>query len=313
MAKKKPYRFIVYLAARAGAAVLALLPRRWALALARGVGYLGYFLVSSQRTKILKNLKFAYGEEKSREEIEGIARKVLGNMLQTAFDFLRFTQFARSGKVPPFVETGEAFSFCKDILQEGKGLIIMTAHMGNWELLAGIFGMQGFTGAVVGRRIYYEPYNRWIVGLRGSVNVRTIYRDQAVRDIHGQLKQNGIVGLLPDQDMDNLRGVFVDFFGHPAYTSVAPVKLAMSTGAPLLPAFLVRLPGDRYKLVIGKPIRPKSEGNRDEAVRKYTEAWMRCFEEMIRQYPDQWAWMHDRWKTTPQKLASQKKEEVRVS
>ncbi len=313
MAKKKPYRFIVYLAARCAALVLSFFSRRWALALARGIGHLGYLLVPSLRTKILKNLKFAYGEEKTSRETEAIAEKVLGHMLQTAFDFLRFSQFARSRKVPPFIETGEAFSLCKDILQEGKGLIIMTAHMGNWELLAGIFGMQGFSGAVVGRHIYYEPYNRWIVALREAVKIRTIYRDQAVRDIHEQLKQNGIVGLLPDQDMDNIRGIFVDFFGRPAYTSIAPVKFALATGTPLLPAFLVRVPGDRYKLMTGKLIRPKMDGNRDEAVRRYTEVWMRCFEEMIRQYPDQWAWMHDRWKTTPQKLASQKKEEVRVS
>lgn len=313
MAKKKPYRFFVYLAARCGAAILALFPRRWALALARGVGYLGYFCVASLRNEILKNLKFAYGEEKTPREREAIAKKVLGHMLQTAFDFLLFTQFARFKKVPPFIGVGEAFSLCKDILQEGKGLIIMTAHMGNWELLAGIFTMQGFAGAVVGRRIYYEPYNRWIVRLREAVKVHTIYRDRAVRGIHEQLKRNGIVGLLPDQDMDNVRGIFVDFFGHPAYTSVAPVKFALSGKVPILPAFLVRLPGDRYKLVTGKLIRPKMEGDRDEAIRKYTEVWMQCFEEMIRQYPDQWAWMHDRWETTPQSMAFQKQGEVSVS
>ena len=313
MAKKKPYRFIVYLAARCGAAILALLPRRLALALARGIGYLGYLGIASLRTEIRKNLKFAYGEEKTSREIEAIAGKVLGNILQTAFDFLWFTQFVWLKKAPSFVEVGEAYSLCKDILQEGKGLIIMTAHMGNWELLAGIVTMQGFKGAVVGRRIYYEPYNRWIVRLREAVKVRTIYRNHAVRGIHEQLRQNGIVGLLPDQDMDNVRGIFVDFFGHPAYTSIAPVKFALSSGAPILPAFLVRLPGDRYKLVTGKPIRPQLEGDRHETIRKYTEAWMKYFEEMIRQYPDQWAWMHDRWKTTPQKVASQKQQEVSLS
>jgi len=306
VAKKKSYRFIVYLAARCGAAVLAFLPRCLALALARGIGTLGYLGVASLREEIRKNLKFAYGGEKTSQEIEAIGKKVLGHMLQTAFDFLRFTQFARFKKIPSFIEVDEAFSVYKDILQEGKGLIIMTAHMGNWELLAGVITMQGFTGAVIGRRIYYEPYNRWIVRLRKAVKVYTIYRDQAVREIHELLKQNGIVGLLPDQDMDNVRGIFVDFFGHPAYTSIAPVKFALSSGAPILPAFLVRLPGDRYKLVTGEPIRPRVEGDRAEAVRKYTEKWMRCFEEMIRKFPDQWAWMHDRWKTTPQMMAFQK-------
>jgi KDO2-lipid IV(A) lauroyltransferase len=179
----------------------------------------------------------------------------------------------------------------------------MTAHMGNWELLAGIFGLQGFQGGVVGRRIYYEPYNRWIVGLRDSVGVQTIYQDEAVRQIHKHLKAGAIVGLLPDQDMDRVRGIFVDFFGTPAFTSVAPVKIAMAAEVPVLPAFMIRLPGNRYKLVLGEVFRPRIEGNdRQASIRKYTETWMREFEKMIRQYPDQWGWMHDRWKTTPEQV-----------
>ena len=180
----------------------------------------------------------------------------------------------------------------------------MTAHLGNWELLAGIICLQGFRGAVVGRRIYYEPYNRWIVGLRSAVGIRTIYQDEAVRQIHAHLKAGEIVGLLPDQDRDSVRGIFVDFFGRPAYTSVAPVKFAMASGAPILPAFMVRMPGNRYKLLLGKLMRPKIEGgDRTASIRKFTEAWMKDFEEVIRQYPDEWGWMHDRWKTKPEDVA----------
>ena len=181
----------------------------------------------------------------------------------------------------------------------------MTAHLGNWELLPRMFGLEGFRGGVVGRRIYYEPYNRWIVGLRGSVGVQTIYQDEAVRQIHAHLKAGEIVGLLPDQDRDSVRGIFVDFFGRPAYTSVAPVKFAMASGAPILPAFMVRMPGNRYKLLLGNLIRPKiEEGDRTASIRKYTEAWMKDFEEVIRRYPEQWGWMHDRWKTKPDGVAA---------
>lgn len=303
MAKRKFYRYPLYLLTRLGAGLLLVLPRSLALALANGLGNLGYKFVARQRTKILENLKFAYGSAKSPEELGTIGRGVMGHMLQTAVDFLRFATLSRDQAVS-FVETGEAYSFCKDILQEGRGLIIMTPHMGNWELLAGIFGLQGFRGAVVGRRIYYEPYNRWIVGLRSSVGVQTIYQDEAARQIHKHLKAGEIVGLLPDQDMDRVRGVFVDFFGKPAYTSVAPVKLAMAAGAPILPACMVRMPGDRYKLLLGNLIRPKIEdGDRAASIRKYTEAWMKDFEEVIRRYPEQWGWMHDRWKTKPEQTA----------
>ncbi len=300
MAKYRIYRYPLYLLTRLAAGLLLVLPRSWALAFANGVGYLGYGLVPRQRTKILENLKFAYGDTKSPVELETIGRQVLGHMLQTAVDVLRFATLSRD-QAALIVEAGEAYSFCKDILQEGRGLIIMTAHLGNWELLAGSFCLHGFKGAVIARRIYYEPYNRWIVGLRSAVNVRTIYQDEAVRQTHATLRAGEIVGILPDQDRDSVRGIFVDFFGKPAYTSVAPVKFAMASGAPILPAFMVRMPGGRYKLLLGNLIRPKIEaGDRAASIRKYTEAWMKDFEEVIRRYPGQWGWMHDRWKTRPE-------------
>lgn len=310
MARRRFYRYPLYLLTRFGSGLLLILPRSWALALANGVGHLGYQFVSRQRKKILENLKFAYGDTKSPVALETIGRRVMGHMLQTAVDFLRFVALSRD-QAASFVEAGDAYSFCKDILQEGKGLIIMTAHLGNWELLAGVFGLQSFRGAVVGRRIYYEPYNRWIVGLRRAVGIRTIYQNEAVRQIHVCLKSGEIVGLLPDQDRDNVRGIFVDFFGRPAYTSVAPVKLSMASGAPILPAFMVRMPGNRYKLFLGNLIRPKIENNdRTASIRKYTEAWMKDFEEMIRRYPEQWGWMHDRWKTKPGEVALAKLKET---
>ncbi|HNX68006.1 MAG TPA: lysophospholipid acyltransferase family protein [Candidatus Omnitrophota bacterium] len=309
MAKRRLYRYPLYLLARLATLPFYVLPRSWSLALARMIGFLGYRFVTVQRNKILENLRFAYGESKSQDELSAIGQNVMGHMLQTAVDFFLFAGLSRN-KAASFVETGDAYSVCKDILQEGKGLIIMTAHMGNWELLAGIFGLQGFRGGVVGRRIYYEPYNRWIVGLRRSVGVETIYQDEAVRKIHAHLKAGEIVGLLPDQDMDRVRGIFVNFFGKPAYTSIAPVKFAMASKTPLLPAFMIRLPGDRYKLVLGKLICPEIGTDRSASIRKYTEAWMQSFEEIIRQYPDQWAWMHNRWKTTPEKLGLKLEEAV---
>ena len=237
----------------------------------------------------------------------------MGHMLRTAMDFLLFSRLSPE-RAKAVVDTGEAFSLCKDILQEGKGLIIMTAHMGNWELLAGIFCMHGFPGGVIGRRIYYEPYNQWIVRLRNAVKVQTIYQDEAVRQVHKLLKAGEIIGLLPDQDRDNVRGIFVDFFGMQAYTTVAPVKFAITSGAPILPAFMVRMPGNRYKLFLGKVIRPKIEnGDRPASIRKYTEAWMQDFEAVIRQYPEQWGWMHGRWKTTSEQVAAELKETVKHS
>lgn len=307
MAKKKFYRYPLYLLARFAASGLLVLPRSLALAVARIGGRLGYWLIGVQRNKILENLRFAYAGEKTEKEIRKIASGVITNQLETFVDFLRFAKLSRE-TAASFIEAGEAFQSCKDILQEGKGLIIMTAHLGNWELLAGLFGLQGFHGAVVGRRIYYEPYNQWIVGLRRAVGVETIYQTEAVRKVRDHLRRGEIVGLLPDQDMDRMRGIFVDFFGKPAYTSVAPVKFALANNTPILPAFMVRMPNNHYRLVLGELIRPKKSDDRDAVIQEATTAWMRSFEKVIRAYPAQWGWMHNRWRTTPEMIEARKRE-----
>jgi len=298
MAKKKPYRFFVYLIARAAAFLLLLFPRAAALALAHGAGTLGFYLVSRQREKALKSLRLAWGNEKSEEEIRRIAKGVFQNFAKTAVEILRLPGLSQK-KLAGLVDLGNAVDVYQSLLAEGKGLIAITAHIGNWELLAGSFGLMGFRGAVIARRIYYEPYNRWIVGLRQSIGVPTIYREGASREILKVLGRGEIIGMLPDQDIDSLRGVFVNFFGRPAYTPVAPVRLALQFGTPILPNFLIRQKDGRYKIVLGKVIRPVVGDRGEEAVRKTTEQWMASFEEVIRQYPDQWGWMHDRWKTQP--------------
>ena len=309
MAKRKPYRFVLYLFVRAGAWLVFILPRGWALFLAERAAGLGYRLIERQRRKTLEHLSQAYGGQKTQADLEKLAKRVFENFAFTAVELLQFKKL-NFEKVSEFVDFGDAFKVYDSLLAEGKGLISVTAHLGNWELLAGVFGLKGYRGSVLARRIYYEPYNRWIVGLRAALKVPTTYRDDASREILKRLANGEIVGLLPDQDIDSLKGIFVDFFGRPAYTPVAPVRLALTTGAPIQPNYMVRTARDRYRLVLGKVIRPKVETTRDAAVKKYTQEWMAQFEEVIREYPEQWAWMHDRWKTKPAADSSFKGKEI---
>jgi KDO2-lipid IV(A) lauroyltransferase len=131
------------------------------------------------------------------------------------------------------------------------------------------------------------------------VGLTTIYRDESPRELLRRLHRNEVIGILPDQDIDSLNGIFVEFFGRPAYTPVAPAKLALACRAPILPNFLVRLPGGRYRILVEDPIRPEEYAGRPDAVEAVTTAWMKACEKVIRRYPDQWSWMHDRWKTRP--------------
>ncbi len=299
MAKRKLYRYPVYLLARTGAALLAALPRPVLMLVGRYAGRAAYHLISRQRNRALENLRKAYGSEKSQEEIERIAKKSFEHLTLTALELLKFPGLTWN-KASRMIDAGRAFETYHDLLKEGHGLISLTAHIGNWELLAGSFVLSGTcSGAVVARRIYFEPYNRWIMGLRAAIGLPTLYRDGSAKELIGILRRNEVIGLLPDQDMDSLKGVFVDYFGRSAYTPEAPVRMALATGAPIVTNFLIRQPDNRYRIVIGGVIRPRIRTTRDEAIQEYTQEWSRQFEAVIRQYPEQWAWMHDRWKTRP--------------
>lgn len=297
MAKKKPYRFFLYLFARAVAGAVFLLPRVWALGLAKQVGRLSFWIVSRQREKTLHHLRIAFDKEKSETEIGQIGCEVFENLAMTGAEMLQFSKL-NLGKILGMVEgTDAGYRRYDEILARGRGLISITAHIGNWELLAGIMFMNGCRGAVLGKRIYYEPYNRWVLAIRDALKIPVIDREQSTREILKRLANNEAIGLLPDQDMDRTKGIYVPFFGRPAYTSVAVARLSIASGAAILPNFLVRKEDKTYRLILGDTIEPNLQTDRDEETKRMTEAWMQQFEKVIRQYPGQWAWMHNRWRT----------------
>lgn len=298
MAKHKPYRVLVYGLARGLGFILYLLPRPCLLAFGSFLGTTAYYLVPHHRAGTIANLTKAFGREKSPAEIKKIARGVFKNLAQTAMEVLQFPKW-KNYPLDRLIEFGDAAEKYKSLLSEGKGLITITSHIGNWELLGGIPSMKGFQSQAIARRLRDPRFHNWVESLRHSIGVRLIYRDDSPRLIFQCLKKGEALGLLPDQDISGLKGVFVDFFGHPAHTSIAPVKLSLATGAPLVCIFLVRIPGGRYKIIFGETIRPQIETTEEESLKKYTALWMRDVENVIRAYPDQWGWMHDRWKTQP--------------
>ncbi len=297
MAKKKAYRYPLYLVARGAAEFSNLLPQAWAMALARFIGGIAFETVSRQREKALTHLRQAFASSMTEEEIRALGKKVFENMAMTLAEIIRFPKIGNDimSLVANHAEVAEVY---RRILAEGKGVISVTAHVGNWELLGGIVFSQGFPGLVLGRRIYFEPYNRWIINLRKAVKVETLDRDHSSREIMRRLRRNEIVGLLPDQDIESLKGIFVPFFGKLAHTPISIARISVACDAPILPNFMIR-EGNRYRAVFGEVIRPVPGADREKEARRMTEEWMRQFEKIIRQYPEQWAWMHDRWKTQP--------------
>ena len=295
--KKKWYRPVLYICARSIQPLLLFLPRVIVLGIAKLLGWSAFYFLKRERERTLSHIRYAFGSSKDEQWCTQIVRRVFVNMALTAADFARFPRM-RMKHIEALVTT-VGMEKVEDIMQrQERGLIVITAHLGNWELIAATFMNHGYTGCVLGTEIYYSLYNQIIIDLRESQKVYTFYRDRSPKDILRRLKSGEVVGILPDQDIADVEGIFLDFFGKPAYTPTGPVKLALAADVPIILAFMVRA-GDRYRLLFDDIIEPVLfEGeDKTKAVERMTRRWHTIVERYIKAYPDQWVWMHNRWKT----------------
>jgi len=292
--KFKLRRYYLYYLARVSAFKIYLLPRAVSMALAGMAGIGAFLLASKYRNRALDNLKSVFGNTKSDAEIRRIARAVFVNLAKNAIELVNLPKISASN-IDSLVSI-EGRAILDGELAKGRGVIVVTGHFGNWELMPVTLRIKGYAGSVIGRRIYFDRYDRYLNSLRKTHGVEIIYRDDSPRKILKVLKSNGVLGIVADQDVDSVDGVFVDFFGHPAYTPLGPVALAKVTGASLVPAFMIRA-GRRHRLVFEKPIELIDTGDKDADNTENTKRWSDVVEAYIRKYPDQWVWMHRRWKT----------------
>ena len=269
----------------------------WPLAggLGRLVGLAAHGLLAGHRRLALEHLARAIGQERSEPERRRIARAVFENLGRSALEWLRLPGL--SDRALQQLVRCEGLEHLRSALREGRGVIAVTAHIGNWELIALYLRSLGFEGAVLARRLRYPEYEAFLTSMRAAKGVATLARG-SLKETARCLRANRIVGMLPDQDVDSLEGMFVDFFGHPAHTPVGPAALSLMTGAPIVPCFMIR-EGPRFRLVIEPPLHAPVGADRAEALRELTEAWSGAVESHIRRFPEQWVWMHRRWKTQP--------------
>jgi len=271
------------------------LPAGLSRALGASLGLLAYGLLRSQRRLTQAHLAFALGESVSLPQRRRIARQVFVNLGRSAVEWLRLPRMS-SRRLQALVAC-EGLEHLRGAIAKGSGAIVVTAHFGNWELIPLYLKSLGFEGGVLARRLRYPEYESFLISMRGAQGIPTFARG-SVKEVAKLLRANQIIGMLPDQDMDSLEGIFVNFFGHPAYTLVGPAALSLMTGSPIVPCFMIR-EGGRFRLVIEPPVTVPQTADRMEALTRLTQAWSDVIESYVRRYPQQWAWMHRRWKTTP--------------
>jgi KDO2-lipid IV(A) lauroyltransferase len=272
------------------------IPLRWRIHFFTGLALVFYHLSPRRRLIALHNLQNAF-PEKSTTEIIMIAKGVYRNMAFIAAEFFDIPWLTKD-RIRERVEV-EGLEHCVEALNKNRGLLIVGAHFGNWELQAIAFSLFFQPLLFLYRPLDNLFLDRLVTSVRSSTGNTPLVKNKAMRKMLRTLKVNGIIGLLIDQNWSRYEGVFVDFFGRPACTSDGVARLALHTEAPVIPAFMVRLESGKYKIVIGEAVELVNTGETDKDILINTQKFTRIIEDMIRKYPDQWFWVHQRWKTQP--------------
>lgn len=255
----------------------------------------------------LKNLTLSLGKEKSKEEIEYIYRACLQEVTQSFCELISamVSLFRNSSRLnqlkEQFVLEGE--ENLKQALSQGKGVIGLCAHFGNFTLMGAGLTSRGYPYSLVVRPADESRVETYFQEWRDQLGFHSIParpRLTAVRGSLGALRQNKILALFADQNKAR-GGVFVDFFGRPAGTVVGPAVMALKTGAPIVPIFNVRQGVNKHKVIIGPPIEFEISGNQEKDILTVTAKITKVIEEFVRRYPTHWWWFHNRWRTKPKK------------
>ncbi len=260
----------------------------------KGLALLFYHVSEKNRLIVFHNLSRAF-PEKNIAELEKIAKgcyRSLGIVAAEFFDILTITKDNMSGWVD--IEGLENYEAAHS---KNRGILFFTGHFGNWEIMATSFALLCGPANVVYREMD-NPVIRDIVDrIRSYTGNRLVPKERAAKKIIRLLNKNEMVGILIDQNVAWEEGVFVDFFGRPAATTDGLVAIALHTGSPVLPCFNYRMKDGRYRFVIRPEIEISSTGDYDKDLLDNTQRVTTVVEEMIREHPEQWFWLHQRWKT----------------
>jgi len=279
-----------------GLFILSFLPLNVGLFLAEAMGRLASKVLDKYRDIAVENLDSVFGDDHSGNQ--RIAENVFANLAKNGAEWIKLYSMDPK-KLNMLVTEDEGLDKLDTVLKEGKGALVLGFHFGNWELLGIGLRVLGYPGALVARRIYFDRYDALITGMRARYDAKVIYRDESPKKMLAELKKGNVLGIVPDQDVDSIDGVFVDFLGAPAYTPTAPVKLASVAGTAIVPVFVIRGAKDRHTLAIEKPIYVPEKIKDKNEIKRYTQKWSDVLELYVRKYPQQWVWVHKRWKTAP--------------
>ncbi|MCK4838162.1 MAG: lysophospholipid acyltransferase family protein [Desulfobulbaceae bacterium] len=294
--RKKLRDDFFYLLALSFIKFLRLIPRRPALRLMRLLARLAFPFASAPRQRTIIHLARVYGKSKNPQQIKALARAVFVHFATVFVDVVRMPVIIRSG-INKMVSTEGTEHFDR-AFKVGKGVILTTCHFGNFELLGAWMAQNGYPMKVIGTTLFDPRLDQILLEIRKCSGNSAISRGKSTREIIRTLKNGAAVGMLIDQDTKS-QGVFVNFFNKPAHTPTGPAVLARRLDVPIIPAFMYLKDDFSYHLECQPPLELVRTDDEDHDIIVNTQKISDAYEAMIRRYPEQWVWMHKRWKTQP--------------
>ena len=283
---------------RAVVGLLGRLPRGVARALGAGIGWVAWVALTRLRRVGLRNLEMAF-PEKTQEQRETILRGVYRSLGWQMAEFClmsRYTQESASRLVR--YEGLENYLAARD---KGNGVFVLTGHLGAWELSSFYHSLVGYPMSMVIRRLDNPLVDSFVNGIRSMHGNRVIHKDDFARGLLTAMHNGETVGILMDTNMTPPQGIFVPYFGHLACTASGLARVALKSGAAVLPGFLLWEESERrYVLHFGPELELVSTGDSSEDILANTALFTATLEAWVRRYPEQWLWVHRRWKTRPE-------------
>jgi Kdo2-lipid IVA lauroyltransferase/acyltransferase len=276
--------------------LVRLFPRRAALSMTRGLGWAAFYLLKSKRIRTLNQLTAAFGHEKSLSDIRRIAKKFFSNFGAFVADAVLAPRLMENG-IQKLV-TAQGLEHLDILSKKNEGAILLTAHFGNWELLAAWVAKRGYKIKVIAAPQTNPWINRLIADTRKGAGYESIERGNHTREILRALAAGYSIGVLIDEDT-KVDGVFVRFFNQWAHTPVGPVRLALKYGLKIIPVFIHLRSDDTYHIQVKEPLPLVITEDKKRDLIVNTQVCSDAYEAIIREHPEQWLWMMRRWKTQP--------------
>ena len=258
-------------------------------------GRLAFYLDARHRGIVLRNLALALDGDDPVANRK-LARHVFENLGKVFFEIAWAARQTRKSLFKVIRVKG--LTHLRNAYRKGHGVLFLTAHFGNWELLTVFPATIPYPTNIVYRPLDFSPLDRFFVDLRSRFGGRLIPTRRSAGRIVKSLRSGEIVALLMDQNVDWYEGVFVDFMGHLACTSKGMALLALKTEAPVVPIFMVRTAGG-FEVTILPEIELFKSGDKIKDIETNTAQYNKAIETIVRRHPDQWFWVHQRWKTKP--------------